>query len=83
MKNKNIQGEHFDLIIIGGGPGDYATSLKAAQLGLKVVCIEKMNALGGTYLYTDCIPSKALLHASDLFKRQKSKYLLLDLKIQS
>jgi len=57
----------FDLVVIGAGPGGYECAIKAAQLGLKVACVEKRDALGGTCLNVGCIPSKALLHASELF----------------
>ena len=56
-----------DVVVIGGGPGGYVAAIKAAQLGLKVTCIEKRGALGGTCLNVGCIPSKALLHASHLY----------------
>ena len=52
----------FDLVVLGGGSGGYAASLRAAQLGLKVALIEK-DKLGGTCLHRGCIPTKALLHA--------------------
>jgi dihydrolipoamide dehydrogenase len=56
----------YDVIIIGGGPGGYVCAIRAAQLGLKVACVEGRGALGGTCLNVGCIPSKALLHASEL-----------------
>ena len=59
--------EHFDLIVIGGGPGGYVCAIKAAQLGMKVACVEKRSTLGGTCLNVGCIPSKALLHASEKY----------------
>ena len=59
--------ENFDLVIIGGGPGGYICAIRAAQLGMRVACVEKRGALGGTCLNVGCIPSKALLHASELF----------------
>jgi dihydrolipoamide dehydrogenase len=55
----------FDLIVIGGGPGGYVAALRAAQLGLKVACIDKRPAFGGTCLNIGCIPSKALLDSSE------------------
>ena len=54
----------YDLAVIGGGPGGYVGAIKAAQLGLKTVCIEKRGALGGTCLNVGCIPSKTLLNIS-------------------
>lgn len=59
--------DSFDLIVIGAGPGGYECAIRAAQLGMSVACVEKRNALGGTCLNVGCIPSKALLHASELF----------------
>ncbi|MFZ5929984.1 MAG: dihydrolipoyl dehydrogenase [Pseudomonadota bacterium] len=59
--------ESFDLVIIGGGPGGYICAIRAAQLGMRVACVEKRGALGGACLNVGCIPSKALLHASELF----------------
>ena len=58
----------YDLVVIGGGPGGYVAAIKAAQLGLKVACVEKRGALGGTCLNIGCIPSKALLQSSHLFE---------------
>ncbi|QNT77678.1 dihydrolipoyl dehydrogenase [Entomobacter blattae] len=55
----------FDLAVIGGGPGGYACAIRAAQLGMKVACIEKRTTLGGTCLNVGCIPSKALLQSSE------------------
>ncbi|GIX13673.1 MAG: hypothetical protein KatS3mg118_1632 [Paracoccaceae bacterium] len=55
----------FDVIVIGGGPGGYVCAIRAAQLGLKVACVEGRGSLGGTCLNVGCIPSKALLHATE------------------
>ena len=63
--------EQFDLIIIGSGPGGYVCAIRAAQLGLKVCCVEKGKTLGGTCLNIGCIPSKSLLHASQIFSDTK------------
>lgn len=59
--------DNFDLVVIGAGPGGYVCALRAAQLGLKTACIDKRGAPGGTCLNVGCIPSKALLHASEVF----------------
>jgi dihydrolipoamide dehydrogenase len=58
----------YDLIVIGTGPGGYVCAIRAAQLGLKVAVVEKRATHGGTCLNVGCIPSKALLHASELFE---------------
>ncbi len=58
---------HHDLIVIGGGPGGYVAAIRAAQLGLNVACVERERALGGTCLRIGCIPSKALLEASERY----------------
>ena len=57
-----------DIIIIGGGPGGYVAAIRAAQLGFKVMCVDKRATLGGTCLNEGCIPSKALLHSSHLYE---------------
>ncbi|MCQ0986832.1 dihydrolipoyl dehydrogenase [Jiella marina] len=57
----------YDLVVIGSGPGGYVCAIKAAQLGLKVACVEKRKTYGGTCLNVGCIPSKALLYASEAF----------------
>ena len=59
---------NYDLIVIGSGPGGYVCAIRAAQLGLKTAVVEKEKTLGGTCLNIGCIPSKALLHASELFE---------------
>ncbi len=58
----------FDVVVIGGGPGGYVCAIRAAQLGFKVACVEKRGTLGGTCLNVGCIPSKALLAASEKFE---------------
>jgi len=63
-----------DLVVIGGGPGGYAHAIKAAQLGLKVTCVEKRGTLGGTCLNVGCIPSKALLHSSHLYEDARTNF---------
>jgi dihydrolipoamide dehydrogenase len=58
----------YDLIVIGTGPGGYVCAIRAAQLGQKVAVVEKRATHGGTCLNVGCIPSKALLHASEMFE---------------
>ncbi|MEM7781474.1 MAG: dihydrolipoyl dehydrogenase [Pseudomonadota bacterium] len=58
----------YDCLVIGAGPGGYVAAIRAAQLGLKTACVESRETLGGTCLNVGCIPSKALLHASELFE---------------
>ncbi|AUX70202.1 dihydrolipoyl dehydrogenase [Porphyrobacter sp. HT-58-2] len=58
----------YDVLIIGAGPGGYVAAIRAAQLGLKTACVESRATLGGTCLNVGCIPSKALLHGSELFE---------------
>jgi dihydrolipoamide dehydrogenase len=59
--------ESFDIVIIGGGPGGYVAAIRAAQLGMRVACVERGARLGGTCLNIGCIPSKALLQSSEKF----------------
>ncbi|SMC54633.1 dihydrolipoamide dehydrogenase [Fulvimarina manganoxydans] len=70
----------YDLVVIGSGPGGYVCAIKAAQLGLKVACVEKRKTYGGTCLNVGCIPSKALLHASERF--HEAGHQLADLGIK-
>jgi len=63
---------NYDVLIIGGGPGGYNAAIRAGQLGLKVACIEGRDTLGGTCLNVGCMPSKALLHASELYEAATS-----------
>lgn len=58
----------YDVLIIGSGPGGYVAAIRAAQLGLKTACVESRETLGGTCLNVGCIPSKAMLHASELYE---------------
>ncbi len=70
----------YDVVIIGGGPGGYNCAIRAGQLGLKTAIIEKRGKLGGTCLNVGCIPSKALLHASELFDAAKNQFAGLGIK---
>ena len=65
----------FDLIVIGAGPGGYVGAIRASQLGMRVACIEKRSTLGGTCLNVGCIPSKALLNASEHYVNAASGHL--------
>ena len=63
----------FDVIVIGAGPGGYVCAIRAAQLGMKVACVEKRETLGGTCLNVGCIPSKALLQSSEHYEEAQHK----------
>jgi dihydrolipoamide dehydrogenase len=69
-----VMSEVYDLIIIGGGPGGYNCAIRAGQLGLKTAIIEKRGKLGGTCLNVGCIPSKALLHASEAYEAARTTF---------
>jgi dihydrolipoamide dehydrogenase len=68
---------NYDLVVIGTGPGGYVCAIRAAQLGMKVAVVEKRAKPGGTCLNVGCIPSKALLHASELFAEARHTFPLL------
>src|SRR3954467_1356702 len=72
---------HYDLIVIGSGPGGYVCAIRAAQLGMKVAVVEKDKTFGGTCLNIGCIPSKALLHASELFDEAGEKFGKMGIKV--
>ena len=72
----------YDVVIIGGGPGGYNAAIRAGQLGLKVACVEKRTTLGGTCLNVGCMPSKALLHASELFAAANSEFATLGIEVK-
>ncbi|WP_409361291.1 dihydrolipoyl dehydrogenase [Bartonella heixiaziensis] len=71
----------YDVVVIGAGPGGYVAAIKAAQLGLKTAIIEKRTTLGGTCLNVGCIPSKALLHASEVFAETQHGFETLGISI--
>ena len=73
--------DSYDVVIIGGGPGGYNCAIRAGQLGLKAVCIEKEDTLGGTCLNVGCIPSKALLHASEYYEAAKNDFAGMGIKV--
>ncbi|MEL6259041.1 MAG: FAD-dependent oxidoreductase, partial [Pseudomonadota bacterium] len=64
----------YDVVIIGGGPGGYNCAIRAGQLGLKTACVEMRETLGGTCLNIGCIPSKALLHASEAYSQAQNDF---------
>ena len=71
----------YDVVIIGGGPGGYNAAIRAGQLGLKVACVEKRVTLGGTCLNVGCIPSKALLHASEFYEMAGKDFASLGIEV--
>ncbi|MCK7613398.1 dihydrolipoyl dehydrogenase [Roseibium sediminicola] len=71
----------YDLVVIGTGPGGYVCAIKAAQLGLKTAVVEKRATLGGTCLNIGCIPSKALLHASEMFEEAGHGFEKIGIKV--
>jgi len=72
--------ETYDVVIIGGGPGGYNCAIRAGQLGLKTACIEMRETLGGTCLNVGCIPSKALLHASELYEDARTNFAAMGIE---
>ena len=70
----------YDVIVVGSGPGGYVCAIRCAQLGLKTACIEGKDTLGGTCLNIGCIPSKALLHASELFEESNHNFSKLGIE---
>ena len=71
----------YDLIVIGTGPGGYVCAIRAAQLGLKTAVVEKNATFGGTCLNVGCIPSKALLHASELYEEAGHSFAQMGIKV--
>ncbi len=72
----------YDVVIIGGGPGGYNAAIRAGQLGLKVACVEMRGTLGGTCLNVGCMPSKALLHASELWEAANGEFAKIGIEVQ-
>jgi dihydrolipoamide dehydrogenase len=73
--------ETYDVVIIGGGPGGYNCAIRAGQLGLKTAIVEKRGKLGGTCLNVGCIPSKALLHASELYEAANTTFAAMGINV--
>ena len=71
----------YDLVVIGTGPGGYVCAIRAAQLGMRVAVVEKRKTHGGTCLNVGCIPSKALLHASELFEEAGHEFAALGIEV--
>src|SRR3954449_10052966 len=75
----------YDVVIIGGGPGGYNAAIRAGQLGLRVACVDKGidggATLGGTCLNVGCMPSKALLHASELFEMAAKDFASIGIEV--
>jgi dihydrolipoamide dehydrogenase len=71
----------YDVVVIGGGPGGYNAAIRAGQLGLKVACVEMRETLGGTCLNVGCMPSKALLHASELFEAASKDFAGIGIEV--
>ncbi len=73
--------DQYDVVVIGSGPGGYVCAIKASQLGLKTAIVEKNSTLGGTCLNIGCIPSKALLHASEMYSEAEHGMEALGIKV--
>src|SRR6202047_4111410 len=71
----------YDLIVIGSGPGGYVCAIRAAQLGMKVAVVEKDKTFGGTCLNVGCIPSKAMLHTSELYEETAHLFPKMGIKV--
>jgi dihydrolipoamide dehydrogenase len=72
---------NYDVIVIGSGPGGYVCAIRCAQLGLKTACVEGRETLGGTCLNVGCIPSKALLHATEMLHETEENFGKMGLKV--
>jgi len=74
---------NYDLVVIGTGPGGYVCAVRAAQLGMKVAVVEKNPTLGGTCLNVGCMPSKALLHASEMFEEAEHSFAKMGVSVSA
>ena len=72
----------YDVIVIGAGPGGYVCAIRASQLGMKVAMVEKRSKFGGTCLNVGCIPSKALLHASELYEEAGHSFATMGIEVK-
>jgi dihydrolipoamide dehydrogenase len=81
MADAAVSNASYDVVIIGGGPGGYNAAIRAGQLGLKAACIEMRGTLGGTCLNVGCMPSKALLHASELYEMAGKEFAGLGIEV--
>jgi len=72
----------FDAVVIGGGPGGYNCAIRLGQLGLRAACVDSRGVFGGTCLNVGCIPSKALLHASELYEDARTHYAKLGVRAE-
>ena len=72
----------YDVVIIGGGPGGYNAAIRAGQLGLKAACVDSGKTLGGTCLNVGCMPSKALLHASEMYDKARGEFATLGIEVE-
>jgi dihydrolipoamide dehydrogenase len=81
MAEAAVPSASYDVVIIGGGPGGYNAAIRAGQLGLTAACIEMRETLGGTCLNVGCMPSKALLHASELYEMAGKQFAGLGIEV--
>ena len=73
----------YDLVVIGSGPGGYVCAIRAAQNGLKIAIVEKYPSFGGTCLNVGCIPSKSLLHTSELYAKARRDFSRYGIELES
>ncbi|MBX7248422.1 MAG: dihydrolipoyl dehydrogenase [Caulobacteraceae bacterium] len=81
MADQTAPSAAYDVVIIGGGPGGYNAAIRAGQLGLRVACVEMRETLGGTCLNVGCMPSKALLHASELYELANKDFAKIGIEV--
>ena len=81
MAEAAVSSASYDVVIIGGGPGGYNAAIRAGQLGLTAACVEMRETLGGTCLNVGCMPSKALLHASELYEMAGKEFAGIGIEV--